>query len=174
MDIEELRESIREIPDFPKPGVLFRDITTLLRNPDTLKHTVKELKSYCMMKDIDAVASVESRGFILGSIIAHELGVGFIPIRKPGKLPMDSISESYDLEYGSDSMEMHKDAVSEGDRILIVDDLLATGGTAVAATRLIERLGGKVLGLCFLIELSDLRGRDKLSGYDIFSLIQYD
>lgn len=174
MDLEELKESIRAIPDFPKPGIMFRDITTLLRDPDTLKHAVHELKCYCMMKNIDAIAGIESRGFILGSIIAHELGVGFIPIRKQGKLPADSISESYSLEYGNNTLEIHTDAVREGDKILIIDDLLATGGTASAAARLIERLDGKVSGLCFLIELTDLGGRSKLDGYDIFSLLQYD
>ena len=174
MDIEELKESIRAVPDFPKPGVMFRDITTLLRDPETLKYAVKELKGYCMMKDIDAIAGIESRGFILGSILAHDLGVGFIPIRKQGKLPAESIRESYALEYGSDIVEMHRDAVQEGQNILIVDDLLATGGTASATARLIERLGGRVSGLCFLIELSDLKGRNRLRDYDVFSLIQYD
>lgn len=174
MDIDELKESIRAVPDFPKPGIMFRDITTLLRNPDTLKHAVKELKSYCIMKDIDAIAAIEARGFILGSILAHDLGVGFIPIRKQGKLPSESIRENYELEYDNDSVEMHRDAVQEGQNILIVDDLLATGGTASATARLIERLGGRVSGLCFLIELSDLKGRNRLRDYDVFSLIQYD
>ncbi len=174
MEIEEIKSLIREVPDFPKPGIIFKDITTLLKNPEGLRHTITELKGYCIMKDIDIIAGIESRGFVFGSILAHDLGVGFVPIRKPGKLPAESIKEEYELEYGTDALEIHKDAIKDGQNVLIVDDLLATGGTALAAVRLIERLGGNVSGLCFLTELSFLNGRDKLKGYDVFSLIQYD
>lgn len=174
MDIEELRARIRSVPDFPKPGINFYDITTLLKDSEALKQMITELKGYCVLKDVDAIAGIESRGFIIGSILAHELGVGFIPIRKPDKLPAESLREDYALEYGIDGVEIHTDAVQEGQNVLIVDDLLATGGTAAASVKLIERLGGKVAGLCFLIELSFLNGRDKLKDHDVFSLIQYD
>ena len=174
MDLEELREKIRNVPDFPKPGIQFKDITTLLKDPEALKTVVNELKGYCVMKDFDAIAGIEARGFILGSILAHEMGVGFIPIRKTGKLPAETEIQEYALEYGTDGVEVHVDAVQEGKRILIVDDLLATGGTATATVKLIERLGGRVAGLCFLTELTFLKGRNKLEDYDVFSLIQYD
>lgn len=174
MDLEELRNSIRNVPDFPKPGIQFKDITTLLKDPDALKTAIEELKGYCVMKDFDAIAGIESRGFILGSILAHDFGVGFIPVRKPGKLPAETEKQEYALEYGTDGVEVHVDAIRDGMRVLIVDDLLATGGTAEATIRVIERLGGKVAGLCFLTELIFLNGRKKLDGYDVFSLIQYD
>ena len=174
MDIEELREKIRNVPDFPKPGIQFKDITTLLKDSEALKQMITELKGYCVMKDIDVIAGIESRGFIIGSILAHDLDVGFIPIRKPGKLPAERIKEEYALEYGIDGVEIHSDSIQKNQNVLIVDDLLATGGTASASAKLIERLGGKVSGLCFLIELPFLKGRDKLEGYDVFSLLQYD
>jgi adenine phosphoribosyltransferase len=174
MDIKELKAKIRNVPDFPRPGTQFKDITTLIKDPEGLRQMITELKGYCLMKDIDAIAGIESRGFILGSILAHDLGVGFIPVRKKGKLPAETVAEEYDLEYGKDSVEVHRDAVEDGQNILIVDDLLATGGTAAAAARLVERLGGKVSGICFLVELSGLGGRKKLSNYDVFSLIQYE
>ncbi len=169
----ELKDLIRDIPDFPKKGIIFKDITTLLKNPKGLKNSAEELCNYAKDKGITKVAGIESRGFILGGIIAEKLNAGFIPIRKPGKLPSEKISESYLLEYGSDSIEIHKDAVQPGDKFLLHDDLLATGGTMEAACKLIEKLGGEVVQISFLIELDFLNGRDKLKSYDVRSIIQY-
>ena len=174
MTSEELRKCIAEIPDFPKKGVLFRDVTTLLQDPKAFKLAIEELKKKCLEKHVNVIVGIESRGFIFGSIIAHELGVGFVPIRKKGKLPRDVVSAEYGLEYGKDCIEMHKDAIVKGQNVMIIDDLLATGGTSEAAVKLIESVGGKVVGLGFLIELRSLKGRDKLKGYNVFSLVQYD
>ncbi|MCX6818752.1 MAG: adenine phosphoribosyltransferase [Candidatus Aenigmarchaeota archaeon] len=174
MDNEGLKKKIREVPDFPKKGILFYDVTTLLKDSGALQYAVKEMKKRCLEKKIDVIVGIESRGFILGGIIAHELGVGFVPIRKKGKLPAEVVKAEYDLEYGKDHIEMHKDSILEGQNVMIIDDLLATGGTAKAAVKLVESLGGKVVGLGVLIELLFLKGREKLKGYDIFSLIQYE
>lgn len=174
MEIKELKKKIRDIPDFPKKGIVFRDITTLLKDGNSLRYTAEEMKKRCSEKKIDVVVGIESRGFIIGGILAHELGVGFVPVRKKGKLPAEVVRAEYELEYGKDHIEMHKDSILGGQNVMIIDDLLATGGTAKAAVKLIESIGGKVAGLGFLIELSFLRGREKLKGYDVFSLIDYD
>ncbi|MBS3107290.1 adenine phosphoribosyltransferase [Candidatus Woesearchaeota archaeon] len=169
----ELKDTIRSIPDFPKKGIMFRDITTLLQNKDALKKAVAQFVNYYSDKHIDLVVGPESRGFIFGAILAHQLHAGFIPVRKPGKLPYKILKKEYSLEYGNDSIEIHEDAIKKGQNILIVDDLLATGGTAKAALELVESMGGNVVSLAFLIELSFLNGRDKLSNKDVFSLIDY-
>lgn len=172
--MEQLKKLIREVPDFPKPGINFYDITTLLKDPTGLEETVDALTEACRGMDIDTVIGIESRGFIFGAPLAYQLGVGFIPVRKPKKLPAETVSVSYELEYGQDSLEMHKDAVGSGQNVLIVDDLLATGGTAKAVADLVESAGGKVAGLFFVVELDFLKGRDKLAGYQVKSLINYD
>ena len=172
--MESLRKLIREVPDFPKPGINFYDITTLLLDPDGLRQTIDALVDRCDSDKIDTVIGVESRGFIFGTPVAYKLGAGFIPVRKPKKLPAEKVSVSYDLEYGQDTLEMHKDAVGEGHRVLIVDDLLATGGTARAVVDLVESVGGTVAGLLFVVELDFLGGRQKFAGYDVQSLIHYD
>ena len=172
--MENLRKLIREVPDFPKPGINFYDITTLLLDPDGLKQTIDALVANCDGDKIDTVIGVESRGFIFATPVAYQLGAGFIPVRKPKKLPAEKVSISYDLEYGQDTLEMHKDAVGEGHRVLIVDDLLATGGTAKAVVDLVESVGGTVAGLLFVVELDFLGGRKKFDGYDVRSLIHYD
>jgi adenine phosphoribosyltransferase len=169
-----LKQLIRGIPDFPKPGILFYDITTLLKDKQGLKDTIDALKSHYEGAQVDVVIGVEARGFIFAPALAYALGAGFVPVRKPKKLPSICASISYDLEYGSDTLEVHKDAIGPGTKVLIVDDLLATGGTAVAVTRLVEQLGGTVAGLGFVLELTFLGGREKLSGYETFSLLQYD
>lgn len=171
--MERLKAHIRTIPDFPEPGIQFKDITPLVKEPDMLRLAVHQLIHPFLGMNITAVAGMEARGFIFGTLAAWELGVGFIPLRKPGKLPYDVESLSYDLEYGSASLEVHVDAVTEGDRVLLVDDLIATGGTAAASCELIEKLGGEVAGCAFVVELDFLKGRDKLSKYQIHSLIHY-
>ncbi len=174
MDIAYLKTKIRDVPDFPKKGIVFKDVTTLLKDPVALSLAIREMKIRCQGRKIDLIVGIESRGFIFGGILAHELGVGFVPVRKKGKLPAEVIKAEYQLEYGTDHIEMHEDGIVRGQNVLIIDDLLATGGTAAAATRLVERLGGNVTGLGFLIELSFLKGREKLAGHDVFSLLQYD
>jgi len=169
----DLASLIRSIPDFPVKGILFRDITTLIKNPQALRYVVDQFVQRYAAQNVDLVAAVESRGFIFGAPLAYQLGAGFIPIRKLGKLPAQKINASYTLEYGAETLEMHVDAIQPGQRVLIVDDLIATGGSAQATVNLIERLGGKVVGIGFLIELTDLHGRDKLKGYDVFSLVKY-
>ena len=169
----DLKQHIRHVPDFPKPGILFYDITTLLRDPVCLKTTIDQLSSPYMGKGIHAVVGIESRGFILGAAVAERLGAGFIPMRKPGKLPAKAIKEVYDLEYGKDALEIHADAVEKGQRVLIVDDVLATGGTAAAAAALVKKLGGQLHGLAFLIELLFLNGKTKLAGEQVYSVLQY-
>ena len=171
MDI--LKEKIRHVPDFPKAGILFYDITTLLRDPDGFRAVVDSLALPFTSAAIDVVVGIESRGFILGGAVADRVGAGFSPVRKPGKLPSTTVSESYALEYGSDSLEIHEDAVSPGQRVLIVDDVIATGGTAKATTALVRRLGGTVHGLAFLIELVALNGRERLAGESVFSVLKY-
>ena len=170
----DLAKTIRDVPDFPKEGILFKDITTLLKDPAALKETVDRMLAYCQGKEIDFVAGIESRGFIFGVPLAYALGIGFIPIRKPGKLPAETISESYSLEYGSNTLELHQDAIQAGQRVLIVDDLLATGGTAQATCKLIERLGGEVVGLLFAVELKFLDGRAQLAGQEVTSIVAFD
>lgn len=172
--MDNLRKLIREVPDFPKPGINFYDITTLLLDPEGLEGTIDALTEMCRGMNIDTVIGVESRGFIFATPIAYQLGAGFIPVRKPKKLPAEKISISYDLEYGQDTLEMHKDAVGEGHSVLIVDDLLATGGTAKAVVDLVESVGGVVAGLLFVVELDFLNGRKKFDGYNVQSLIHYD
>jgi adenine phosphoribosyltransferase len=161
------------VPDFPKQGIVFRDITTLLKDPEALREATESLLARYRHLRIDKVAGIESRGFILGGILAEKLGVGFVPIRKPGKLPAAVARKEYSLEYGTDALEIHRDAIRPGERVLLHDDLLATGGTAKAACLLIEELGGVVVGVAFLIELQFLSGRDALRGYDVYSLVQY-
>lgn len=168
-----LKEHIRNIPDFPKPGILFRDITTLLKDAKVFKYTVEELGKKYKDKKINAVVAVEARGFIFGAALAYKLGAAFVPVRKKGKLPWKTNSITYDLEYGTDTLEMHLDAVKEGDKVLIVDDLLATGGTVKAVTGLLKQFGAKIAGIAFIIELTDLEGRDKIKEYPVYSLIKY-
>ena len=169
----DLKHHIRSVPDFPRTGILFYDITTLLRDPQGFKMTVDMLSTPYLGQGIDAVVGIESRGFILGAAVAERLGAGFIPIRKPGKLPAKAIKEIYDLEYGKDALEIHEDAVEKGQRILIVDDVLATGGTAAAAVKLVRKLGGELHGLAFLIELLFLDGKQKIAQERVFSVLQY-
>jgi adenine phosphoribosyltransferase len=171
--MEHLKQKIRHVPDFPKPGILFYDITTLLRDRDGLRLAVDALVKPYRGGGVDVVIGIESRGFILGSAVADRLGIGFVPVRKRGKLPSHTVQVTYDLEYGTDSLEMHRDAVEGGQRALIVDDLLATGGTAAATVELVRKVGGSVHGLAFLIELVDLAGRARLEGHDIHTVLQY-
>ena len=169
----DLKQMIRSVPDFPKPGINFFDITTLLKEPTGLKATIDALSAPYADARIETVVGIESRGFILGSAVAQQLGAGFVPVRKPGKLPAKAIKEVYELEYGKDAIEIHADAIEKGQRVLIVDDVLATGGTAAATTRLVKQLGGKLHGLAFLIELTFLNGKSKLNGENVFSVLQY-
>ncbi|MEX0601933.1 MAG: adenine phosphoribosyltransferase [Bacteroidota bacterium] len=170
----DLSSTIRNVPDFPRPGIVFRDITTLLKDPASMKSAVSLLTEHFRKHGIDKVAAIEARGFIFGALIARELNVGFVPLRKPGKLPAKTLREEYQLEYGTDALEVHVDAITPGERVLIHDDLLATGGTARAACRLVEKLGGTVAGLSFLIELSFLKARPSFAQYEIVSVIRYD
>ncbi len=169
----DLAKHVRDIPDFPKEGILFRDIMPLLQDPVALRESVDRIIEYGTGKHIDMVLGAEARGFILGAAVAYGLGAGFVCARKPGKLPYRTISAEYDLEYGTDKLEVHEDAIKPGQNVLVHDDLLATGGTAKAKIELVEKLGGIVVGCAFLIELTALEGRAKLEGYDIFSLITY-
>jgi adenine phosphoribosyltransferase len=169
----DLKQHIRSVPDFPKAGILFYDITTLLRDPQGFQMTTDLLATPYLGAGIDAVVGIESRGFILGAAVAQRLGAGFIPIRKPGKLPARALKEIYDLEYGKDAIEIHEDAIEKGQRILIVDDVLATGGTAAAAVQLVRKLGGDLHGVAFLIELLFLNGKQKIAGEKVFSVLQY-
>jgi adenine phosphoribosyltransferase len=169
-----IRDSIREVPDFPKPGILFYDITTMIRDPRALVDAIDLLTAPFVDRGITAVVGMESRGFIFGVPVAERLSVGFVPVRKPGKLPAETVREEYELEYGTDSLEMHKDAVGPGDRVLVIDDLLATGGTAEATVRMIRGTGAEVAGAAFVIELGFLNGRDKLTDVKLHSLVVYD
>ena len=171
--MDQLKQMIREVPDFPKPGINFYDITTLLKQPAGLKGTVDALAAEYEGMKVDTVIGVEARGFIFAPALAYHLGAGFVPVRKPRKLPAECASISYDLEYGQDTLEIHRDAVGNGHRVLIADDLLATGGTARAVVDLVEQLGGEVVGLVFVVELEFLPGRQKLAGYEVRSLIKY-
>ena len=171
--MDELKKLIREVPDFPKPGINFYDITTLLKHPAGLRKTVDALAAEFAGAQIDTVVGIEARGFIFAPALAYHLGAGFVPVRKPRKLPAERASISYDLEYGQDTLEIHRDAIGNGHRVIIADDVLATGGTARAVVDLVESLGGKIEGLVFVVELEFLAGRKKLEGYDVRSLIKY-
>jgi adenine phosphoribosyltransferase len=172
--VTDLRAHIRDIVDFPKPGIVFKDITPLLLDADALAEAVRQLADWARPLDVDFVVAAEARGFILGAAIARELGVGFVPARKPGKLPHETVSAEYILEYGVDVLEMHADAVADGARVLLHDDLLATGGTARALAELVENRGGTIAGCAFLVELAFLDGRERLRGYDVHALLSYD
>ncbi len=170
----DFKEKIRVIEDFPKAGISFKDITTLIGDGDTLREAIDQIAKYLKDKKIDVVVGPEARGFIFGVPVAYALGVGFVPVRKPGKLPYETLSMKYDLEYGQDELQIHKDAIKPGQRVAIIDDLLATGGTIKAVADLVEEAGGKVVSLDFAIELTGLNGRDKLAEYDIYSLTEYE
>jgi adenine phosphoribosyltransferase len=172
--MEDLKKLIRGIPDFPKPGILFYDITTLLKDPAAFRAVIDGLKDQYKDARVDLVLGVEARGFIFAPALAYALGAGFVPVRKPKKLPAEVLRVTYDLEYGTDTLEMHKDAIPAGQSVLIVDDLLATGGTAAAVACMVRKAGGTVAGIAFVVELTFLNGRKKLEGSDVFSLLQYD
>jgi len=171
--MDELKQMIREIPDYPKPGILFYDITTLLKDPKGLRLLLEKFRALYLGHHVDKIVGIESRGFFLGPHLAYELGAGFVPVRKLGKLPGPTLQESYDLEYGSDHLEMHEDAITPGEKVLIVDDLIATGGTALATAKLVETCGADLLGFAFAVELTALPGREKLAGYEVRSLLSY-
>ncbi|PIU68009.1 MAG: adenine phosphoribosyltransferase [Armatimonadetes bacterium CG07_land_8_20_14_0_80_40_9] len=166
-----LEEKIRSIPDFPKKGILFRDITTLLKSPEGFSEAINQIALLYENRRIELIVSIEARGFILGAALAYKLGVGFVPVRKLGKLPAETIEVKYELEYGFDTLQIHKDAILPGQKVLIIDDLLATGGTMVATKQLVEELKGEIIGFAFLIELTDLKGREKLKGYEVKALL---
>jgi len=172
--MEDLKKLIREVPDWPKPGILFYDITTLIKDKLGFRAVIDGLKDHYRDTRADIVLGIEARGFIFAPALAYALGAGFVPVRKPKKLPAECVRVEYALEYGTDTLEMHKDAISDGTRVLIVDDLLATGGTAAGAARMVREAGGTVVGLGFVVELTFLGGRGKLAGYDVFSLLEYD
>jgi adenine phosphoribosyltransferase len=172
--MDELKKLIREVPDYPKPGILFYDVTTLLKDKNGFHSLIDQLCAHYQGHSIDLVAGIEARGFIFAPALAYSLGAGFVPVRKPKKLPSKTASISYALEYGTDTLEIHEDAVQPGNRVIICDDLLATGGTAAATAKLIQQLGGIVEGAAFAVELTFLKGRQKLTGFDVFSLMQYD
>ena len=173
-DCEPLKMLVRTVPDFPKPGILFYDITTLLKDPKGFATLIDALAQYYMDKDIDLVLGIEARGFIFGPALAYRLNAGFVPVRKPKKLPGPTVRVTYDLEYGSDVLEIHADAIEPGQRVVLVDDLLATGGTMEATIKLVQQLGGEIAGLGFAIELDFLKGRERFQDYDVFSLLHYD
>jgi len=174
LNSDQLKKLIREVPDFPKKGILFYDITTLLKDKLGFATLIDQLAEHYIGKKIDLILGMEARGFIFGPALAYRLNAGFVPVRKPGKLPAATASVSYELEYGSNTLEVHKDAIQKGQRVLIVDDLLATGGTAAATVDLVTSLGGEIAGLGFVVELDFLKGRNKLKQYDVFSLLHYD
>jgi adenine phosphoribosyltransferase len=174
IDCEPLKKLIREVPDFPKPGILFYDITTLLKDKLGFATLINALSEHYFEKNIDLVLGIEARGFIFGPALAYRLNAGFVPVRKPRKLPAETAKVTYQLEYGSDTLEIHKDAIQRGQRVIIVDDLLATGGTCQATVQLAESLGGNIAGLAFVVELDFLNGRDRFKDYDVFSLLHYD
>ncbi|MGM0437204.1 MAG: adenine phosphoribosyltransferase [Bacillota bacterium] len=167
-----LKSYIRNVPDFPKEGIMFKDITPLLKDKNAFMKAIDLIKENYEDVEIDYIVGIESRGFIVGTPLSYAMEKGFIPIRKPGKLPAEKIKTSYDLEYGSNELELHRDAIDKGDKVLIIDDLLATGGTVQASCELVEELGGDIVGIGFLLELEDLNGREKLKGYDVFSLLK--
>ena len=170
----ELKEKIRVIDGFPKEGISFQDITTLVADGEAFKESIDKMAQYLKDKNVDVIVGPEARGFIFGVPVAYAMGIGFVPVRKPGKLPAETIGVEYSLEYGTDKLEMHKDAIKKGQRVAIVDDLLATGGTIEAVAKLVEQAGGEVVSMDFAIELTDLNGREKLSKYDVMSLVQYN
>jgi adenine phosphoribosyltransferase len=174
INCEPLKALIRAVPDFPKPGILFYDITTLLKHKAGFAQLIDAFAAYYIGKQIDLVLGIEARGFIFGPALAYRLNAGFVPVRKPGKLPAETLTVKYDLEYGSDSLQIHKDAIAPGQRVIIVDDLLATGGTMLATVDLVTRMGGSIAGLAVAIELDFLKGRAKFPTYDVFSLMHYD
>jgi adenine phosphoribosyltransferase len=173
MEIDDIKRSIRTVPDFPKKGVMFRDITTLVRDHAVFKFTIERLAEIFREDEVDVVVGIESRGFIIGAPLALELGAGFVPVRKPGKLPYESIRNDYDTEYSTDSVEMHVDAIEPGQRVLMVDDLIATGGTMKASIELVERLEGEIIGVAFVVDLPDLHGKEKLEGYRVVTLVEF-
>ncbi len=170
----DIKSKIRAIPDFPKKGIMFRDITTLLKDAHGFSHVVNELFERYKNQKIDYVVGIESRGFILGAALAHKLGIGFVPIRKKGKLPAEVIREEYELEYGKDVVEIHKDALLKGDKVILVDDLIATGGTALASCKLIEKVGAEILECAFVVDLPDLKGKEKLAPRKVFALVEFE
>ena len=172
----ELKDKIRTIPHFPKKGIMFKDITTLLKDPHAFRYVIREMMHHFDGKNINIVASAESRGFILGAVLAHELHAGFVPLRKPGKLPYKTIKQEFETEYSIDAFEIHEDAIDGNSHILLVDDLIATGGTALAACQLIEKLGGKIVECCFIVDLPDLGGKKKIldAGYKVFNLVEFE
>jgi len=174
IDCEPLKQLIRAVPDFPKPGILFYDITTLLKDKAGFAQLIDAFAQYYIDKHVDLVLGIEARGFIFGPALAYRLNAGFVPVRKPGKLPAETITIKYDLEYGSDSLQIHKDAVAPGQRVIVVDDLLATGGTMLATSQLVKQLGAEIVGVAVAVELDFLKGRDKFPGIDVFSLMHYD
>jgi adenine phosphoribosyltransferase len=174
MSFESLKKKIRNVPDYPKPGIMFRDITTMLRDKGAFREVLNILIDRYRDRPIDLIAAIEARGFIFGGALASDLNVGFVPIRKPGKLPSATMTETYSLEYGQDQIQMHVDAVAPGQKVLLIDDLLATGGTLAAASRLVEKAKGEVFGIGCVIELAFLKGRERLKGYDVFSVVKYD
>lgn len=172
--MKKLEEYVRSIPDFPEPGVIFRDVTSILQDADGLNLAIDSMQSYLKGMDLDVIVGLESRGFMFGVPIAYNLHKAFVPVRKKGKLPCETISQTYDLEYGSEEIEIHKDAIKPGQKVAVVDDLIATGGTVEAAVKLIERLGGEIVKIVFLMELEGLNGREKLEGYNVDSVIRYE
>lgn len=173
MNTETISKLIRDIPDFPTPGIIFKDITPVWKDPEAFSFVTDQLAEFAQTVNPTAVVAIEARGFVFGAVLAHKLELSLVPVRKVGKLPWNCIKEEYALEYGTATVEMHNDAIEPGQRVLIVDDLLATGGTAKAAAKLVERLGGKVAGIAFVVELDFLKGRDQLPGYDVFSMVHY-
>ena len=171
---DRIKKMIRTVPDWPKKGIMFRDITTLIKDPDGFRETCDKLYRHYRNRDIDIIACIESRGFIFGSVLAYKMGKGLVLLRKPGKLPAETAKQEYELEYGTDAIEMHLDAIKKGDRVLIVDDLLATGGTMEAAAKLIQKQGGIVVGCAFVIELPELRGKEKLGEFEVFRLVDFE
>lgn len=174
MNLEELKKTIRTVPNFPKKGVMFRDITTLIQDYRTFSYTVKKLASHFLDSDIDVVVGIESRGFIIGAPVALELCAGFVPVRKPGKLPFETVHKDYRTEYSTDSVEMHVDAIEPGQRVLMIDDLIATGGTMKASIELVEQLKGDIVGVAFVVDLPDLKGKERLEGYPVLTLVEFE
>jgi adenine phosphoribosyltransferase len=174
INVEALKALVRTVPDFPKPGILFYDITTLLKDKTGFAKMIDALASHYIERKVDLVLGIEARGFIFGPALAYRLNAGFVPVRKPGKLPAETVRVSYDLEYGSDALEIHKDAIQPGQRVVLVDDLLATGGTMEATVKLARQLGGEIVGLAFAVELDFLKGRERFKEFDVFSLLHYD
>jgi adenine phosphoribosyltransferase len=174
INVEALKALVRTVPDFPKPGILFYDITTLLKDKTGFAKLIDALAGHYIERKVDLVLGIEARGFIFGPALAYRLNAGFVPVRKPGKLPAETVRVTYDLEYGSDALEIHKDSIQPGQRVVLVDDLLATGGTMEATVKLAKQLGGEIVGLAFAVELDFLKGRDRFKDYDVYSLLHYD